>query len=132
MLYARVLWSGNTPQQQQAVEAVLRSDVAAVEALLADGAFSYSAVDTEGRTCLHIAAANVDVDMLAVLVARSDMEMDVDARDSAGNTALHIAVSANCDSASHVSARVDCVRMLLQSAAQVCGEWGWVVRHRVC
>lgn len=101
-------------------QAVSISDVASVEVFLNDGLVAPDVRDAHGRTCLHVAAASADSDMLTLLISRPEIDSDLlDSRDRDGNTPLHAAVAAPCSSAADVNGRVACVRALLESAVQV-------------
>ncbi len=100
------------------LEAVRRRNMEMVEACLAAGTVSLKATDAMGRSCLHLAAAQADPEMLALLVG-ADTEVDVDVRDQDGCTPLHVLVGVLADAPARVAARVKCVQILLQSAARV-------------
>ena len=70
------------------VQAVEQGDACRVQLLLAAGADAH-AVDAEGRTLLHLAAAGNAVECLRALLAVN--EEAVNAQDSSLNTPLHVA-----------------------------------------
>lgn len=80
-----------------------------IELLLHHGA-EMSSVDHQGQTSLHLCASSGVKTSLAMLLDHGGDEL-IDIQDNGGNTALHHAT---------FHGRLDCVRLLLETAANVC------------
>jgi uncharacterized protein len=96
-------------QAPAAVAATLGRDLAALGAALGDGADA-NAADSDGRTALHHAAINGDVEAVLFLL---DTGAHVDVADANGWTALHFAAR---------DYHVEVARVLLNAGASVDAE----------
>lgn len=97
--------SGQTPLHT----ACYVGSTALIELLLHHGA-EMSSVDNQGQTSLHLCASSGVKASLAMLIDHGGDDL-INIQDKGGNTALHHAT---------FHGRLDCVRLLLETAADVC------------
>ena len=87
-----------------------QNDAAKVQSLLNDSDYSPNQTDGDGRTGLHYAAINGNIQIAAILI-RAGAKLDI--RDKLGDTPLHWAVERD---------HFDIVRLLLDAGAVVDSE----------